>query len=140
MYLRPLGGLFLPLSANPSHACLSRRARCRLLTELSAFSSGIVVARQFGPQADIRNALFVARNHYLSSLRDGTPILGSSTTGAARPGLRIDNLARPTHANRNSDSAEHARHLVLGRLQFFPLRHDHASTKQINNCSPFRPT
>src|SRR5438128_4869427 len=132
--------LFLPPSANPSHACLSRRARCRLLTELSAFSSGIVVARQFGPQADIRNALFVARNHHLSSLRDGAPILGSSTTGAASPGLRIDDFARSARANWNRDSAEHARHLVVGRIHFFSLGHENAREKHINDCSSCRST
>src|SRR5207245_3007768 len=84
--------------------------------------------------------LFVARNHYLSSLRDGTPILGSSATRAASPGLRIDDLARSARANWNRDSAEYARHLVVGSIHLFPLRHEHARKKHINNCSDCRST
>src|SRR5438309_9872379 len=89
---------------------------------------------------DIRNTLLVARNHHLSSLRDGTPILGSSATGAASPGLRIDNFARSARANWNRDSAEHARHLVVGRIHFFSLGHENAREKHINDCSSCRST
>src|SRR5439155_27375753 len=83
---------------------------------------------------------YVAPNPDLSSLRAGTSFLCSSATRTASPRLRIDDLARSARANWNRYSPEYARHLVVGRIHLFPLRHEHARKKHINNCSSCRST
>src|SRR4051794_14213396 len=91
--------------------------------------TGFQIATQFVPRTNVGDALLIFRDHYLAALHDRVAILGAHTRYTARASLREHDLARAAGADRHAEPAQHPDHLVIGRVQFPFVLHQHAHQK-----------